>query len=266
MDPNEYKTVESFVKSFEKVYEIIKEKDPDCIIAPIFGAVPFIDVLNVVDEQFANNKVEYVPASNRVYRLRDVLRGAFENIIDEYAPDGGSFLSIDEVISGNSVQRVYKQFDAARTNYANKKTVQTYGENANFEDENVSRFRDSVKESIKYNSIGIVDSKMDRLGKRKEPCYYELLEEKVIIPVNTDCIVTMDRTDFFPAKYKLDKDSEGKSVCLPVIEKFDISAVYIDFLQKVAGILGKDPAKVTVSNIGKIRDSYKWVPENLRNI
>ena len=108
MDPNNNHTIEAFVKSFEEVVNVIRNRNPDCITVPMFGAVPFVDILNIIDEQFPNEKVEYVPASNKVHRVRDVLRGVFGNLINEYTPNGGSFLSIDEVVSGNSFVRVYK--------------------------------------------------------------------------------------------------------------------------------------------------------------
>jgi|GEM_PF-2854250 len=266
MDPNSRKSLEVFVKTFEKVACIIKEIKPDCIVAPMFGAVPFIDILNIVDDEFPNEKVIYVPASNKVHRLRDVLRGTFENIINAMTPDGGNYLSIDEVVSGNSLVRVYKQFDAARTNYANKKAVQIYGEKADFRNDAVVAYRDSVRDAIKYNSIGIVDSKMDRMKKKKSPDYEKFVADGLVLPVDTDCIVTMDRMEFFPAKYKVMRDDEGKMIHLPVVDNFNISAKYIDFLGEVSKIIGKDHDTVTVRNMGKIRDSYNWVPEELRDI
>ena len=76
MDPNDRKTIESFVKSFEEVSVKIHDSNPDCIIAPMFGAVPFIDILNILDENFPNDRVEYVPASNKVHKLRESSEGS----------------------------------------------------------------------------------------------------------------------------------------------------------------------------------------------
>ena len=176
------------------------------------------------------------------------------------------FTSIDEVVSGNSLVRVYKQFDTARTNYANRKAVETYGKNADFRDDSVRAFRDSVRDSIRYLSLAIVDSKMDRIGKARNPEYEALVNSGVVVPIKTGQIVTMDRLDFFPARYKTDKDSEGNEVYLPVIDHFDFSPKYIDFLQMVAAIVGKNPEDVTAHNLGKMRSSYQWVPPRLRKV
>lgn len=40
MDPNNYKTIEAMVAAFGIVAEIIRQENPDCIIAPMQGAVP----------------------------------------------------------------------------------------------------------------------------------------------------------------------------------------------------------------------------------
>lgn len=266
MDPKNQKTLESFVMKFEEVLRIIKNKDYDCIIAPMFGAVPFIDILNIIDEEFQNEKVEYIPASNKVYRIREVLREAFQGIIGAYTPNGGSFISLDEVISGNSLQRIYKQFEAAKINYANKKTAETYGVDTDFNLKQVREFRDSIIKSIRYTSIGIMDPKMDRMKRNMNPAYKDLVENGIVIPIKTEGIVTMDNIEFFPAKYKVAKDDQGKTIYLPVVDAFNISSIYIDFLKNVAEILGKNPEEVTVRNIGKIRDSYKWVPSYLRSV
>tara|TARA_Y100000031_G_scaffold155442_1_gene206234 strand:+ start:2905 stop:3468 length:564 start_codon:yes stop_codon:yes gene_type:complete len=187
-------------------------------------------------------------------------------LIDEYVTDEEpvSFLSLDEVISGNSLTRVYKAFDAAKNQYANRKTVSAFGTATDFRTSSVRSFRDSIKEGVNYQTIGIVDqSKAKRVANRS---YQGLLIRGTVIPVDTQCIVTMDRSEFFPAKYKVDKDSEGRQVFLPVVDSFEVHKTYIDFLATISGLVGKDPAKVTVQNMAKIRSSYQRVPEALRSV
>lgn len=263
MDPNKHETIKSFVQSMEEVSGSIRERNPGVIVAPMSGAIPFVDVLNIIDDDFDNSKVVYVPASNKVYRVGRVLRGAFKRIIEDKRED--SYLSLDEVVSGNSLIRVRKQFYNARMDYANEATARLYPD-PDFRDERVRSFRNELVGAISYNAIGIEDSKMERRNKKKNPEYMQAVQDGTVIPVKTNCIVTMDRADFFPAMYKMAKDSEGRPVFLPVIDNFSVSQAYIDFLGHVAGIVGKDPDNVTVSNMGKIRNSYNWVPEELRSL
>lgn len=266
MDPHDTRTIEGMVRAFEEVSRIIKAEQPDGLIAPMLGAVPFIDILNIIDDEFPNDKVEYVPASNKIYRLREVLRGAFGSLIEAYAPTGGYFLSLDEVVSGNSLVRVYKQFDAARNDHATKKTKEVYGPQTDFRREEVQAYRQGLVEKIKYKSIGIVDPKLERQGKLQNREYLSLVQQGVVIPVMTQGIVTMDRTGFFPAQYSQGQDGEGNQIYLPRVERFEVQGEYLTFLRTVAGIVGKDPDKVTVQNMGKIIHSHHHVPEGLRGI
>ena len=261
MDPKNPKTLESFVRSLETVAGLIKQRNPDVIVAPMMGAIPFIDVLNVVDPNFPNDKVVYVPASNKVHKVEQVMAGAFGNIISALTPDGGSYLAIDEVVSGGSAQNVFKRFGAARSAYSRRKTLDLYGPTANFKDKPVGDHETSVRASIKYNTIGIVDAKAT-----KRSAYQEMVDRGIMLPVPTDCIVTMDRTDFLPFGYKTGHDDQGRLVHLPVVDCFTVSPAYIDFLISVSQVLGTNMQDVTVRNMAKIRDSYKWVPEELRTL
>lgn len=161
-------TLKSFVKGMEHVDEKIEEINPDYIIAPMIGAIPFIDTLNIINEDFDNFKVEYVPASNKIHNLKFVLRNWFNNFLDENASDNGlTLLSLDEVVSGNSLQRVYKQFDNARSDYTQRKAVDLFGKAVRFNDHNVRDYMNELKAKIKYKSVGVVDSKLDKKEKQK---------------------------------------------------------------------------------------------------
>lgn len=94
--------------------------------------------------------------------------------------------------------------------------------------------------------------------------YKKLLEEGKTKAVEVDCIVTMDRIDFFPVTYKRVDLKEGP-VFYPTIEGFNVSPVYINFLKTVAGIVGKNPEEITLKNMAKILDSSKYLSAEFRN-
>lgn len=260
---NQKETLDSFIHAFEKVAEILREKDPDVILAPMMGAVPFIDILNIIDDEFPNEKVIYVPASSRLHKVSKVLRETFRNIIEDYTPNGGKFISLDEVVSGNSCIRVYKQFENAVEQYALERNDSLSAES---DLEYKKQLIKKTKDSIEYHIIGIVDSKMDRQGKSKVKEYNKMLDDGLITPVNTHSIITMDKVQFIPFDYKSGYDSEGREIHLPVVDKLRISPEYIGLLKSVAERIGKNPDNVTVMNIAKITDSYKHVPEYMRNV
>lgn len=278
VDPNSQKAYDAFARCFEIAAEKIREYEPDVIIAPMRGAVPFIDVLHIIDESFPLDKVEYVSASSVVHRRKEVLKGSFRNIIK--ASDAGEqtkFLSLDEVISGNSAAIVSKQFDAARWEYANDKARDSLGSPEQWKSigsddpgfkRAIEQHRAETIERMPYVTIGIVDKeKRDTIPEdRRTPAYQRMLEKGIVIPIETPSILSMDKIGFFPANYREGTDGEGKPVHLPVVESFHAGPRYLDFLKRIASIVGKDPAKISPCNVGKITDSYKWVPEELRTL
>jgi len=265
MDRNDTRIIENFIKGIEQAGDLIRQKKPDCIVAPMFGAVPFIDILNVIQDDFPNEIVEYVPASNKVHDVRNVIHGAMNSILEKYYnPEGTKIVSIDEVVSGNSLMRVYKQFNSARQSFADRKTIEVFGQDTSFENENIRAYRDNIKDKITYFSVGIIDSKLSRIRKQKNPEYLELLSKNIVLPVEVDSIITMDRPAFFPAKYKTAKNSEGRTMYLPVVDNFDINKSYVDLLIHVAEIYGKDMSSANPKNLVKIRESYKLIPEKYR--
>ena len=251
MDPNALVNIERFVQGMEKVDDIIKEENPDIIIAPMMGANPFIDVLNILNEDFPNHKVEYVPASSRLEDPKKVMRNAFYQIIKEHQEK--KYLSIDEVVSGNSAERVHKQFKAALMQYANEETLRLFGETTDFTKENVRNYRDTIIKEHEYKTIGIEDERILKRKKERNPEYKELLKKGIAIPVPVGTIPTMDRPSLMPWKYEATKNKKF----LPKVSKIEYNQEYIAFLKVVAGIAGKNPNEVEIKNIAKIMNAYK---------
>ena len=56
---------EKFVDGFRGVATLVRENSPDYIFAPVVGAVPFVDILSIVDQNFPLEDVCYLPNSSR---------------------------------------------------------------------------------------------------------------------------------------------------------------------------------------------------------
>lgn len=135
MDPNKYETIENFVKGMVDIGEELKKFSPNHILAPMMGAVPFIDILNIVDDEFENEKVHYMPASNKVKDAKKVIKNWFSNFLEEvYHPGQIKIACLDEVVSGNSLIRSYKQVQAAINQKATWEMSQLYGYELSSED------------------------------------------------------------------------------------------------------------------------------------
>ncbi|MBU0457076.1 MAG: hypothetical protein ABH824_05995 [Nanoarchaeota archaeon] len=273
MDPNQYNHIENFVEGMTNLSEKIRQFDPDHIIAPMIGAVPFIDVLCIIDDKFENEKVEYIPASNKIKSVKRVMRNWFKNFLDEnYSLEPIKIVSIDEVISGSSMLRVYKQAQAAIQEKASEEMMKPflkYGSDEQIRSiltgEVKQRMREEQARLINYFPFGIVDEGLRRSKKipfNKE--YQKLIEERKTDSVSVECIPTMDRPEFFPVNYRRVSDGSTKHHFYPTISGFNVSESYIEFLQTVAKIVGKNPEGITFNNMAKILNSTRYLSPELR--
>ncbi|MBI4983453.1 hypothetical protein HZC32_02315 [Candidatus Woesearchaeota archaeon] len=264
MDPNKYKTIENFVRGMIRLGEGLKEFDPDYIIAPMMGAVPFIDILNIVGNEFENEKVYYMPASNKIKDVKKVIRNWFSNFLEEiYIPNEIKIACLDEVVSGNSLVRSYKQVQTAISEKATQEMIKSYG--LNLDDKNKQKIREELANQIIYLPFGIREVGSKRADKKSLINEYKkLLAEGKTKAIEVDCITTMDRIDFFPVTYKR-VDAKTGPVFYPIIEGFNVSPVYINFLQTVAKIVGKDPDEVTLKNMARILESSKYLSDNFKS-
>ncbi len=111
-----YETLEAYVESMRKASEQIKKQNPDFLVAPMLGSIPFIDALAIIDEEFNSDKVVYMPASSRIDNVNQVIEKWFYNFLNDIVKSPEkfpTFLGIDEVVSGQSVLRCFKMIDFA---------------------------------------------------------------------------------------------------------------------------------------------------------
>lgn len=120
------KQITSFIDSMVKASEIIKKENPDYLVAPLLGSVPFIDAMNIVSTDFDASKVYYLPSSSRIQDVNKIIRSWYANFLNDKISFPDSFpkiMGIDEVVSGQSVIRCLKEIDIA-TNKVKKEIRQ----------------------------------------------------------------------------------------------------------------------------------------------
>ena len=64
---------EEFAKGIKKASDILRSKKPDYILAPVVGAVPFVDLFYIADRHFNLDAVEYPPNSSRFLNRRELM-------------------------------------------------------------------------------------------------------------------------------------------------------------------------------------------------
>ncbi len=108
--------LKSYIDGLAEAAEIIDKENPTHLIAPMMGAVPFIDAMHIIDSQFDISRVVYMPASSRILNVNDVIKDWYSNFLDAIVDVRGTLpkvMGIDEVVSGGSVMRCLNNIDMA---------------------------------------------------------------------------------------------------------------------------------------------------------
>jgi len=241
-DPRAAQTLEGFVKGMIKIADIVQREDPSTLFIPIRGAVPLLDALSIVDPTILSKEHEYLPASSSITDMKQVLYGWLRNYFNEthVAGERQEILSIDEVVSGNSAVRVWKQVKRALADHA--------------------RDRNLDPEEFSYKTVGLEDQRYARAGKVHGSQYQQMKEEGRVIPVSVPMIVTMDRPELCPVKL-VTIPTEHVANRLPVMAEFAMSPQYLELLENLCSIVGRNFADVEFQRVGMIRASERFVPK-----
>ncbi|PIN77613.1 hypothetical protein COV15_01655 [Candidatus Woesearchaeota archaeon CG10_big_fil_rev_8_21_14_0_10_34_12] len=242
------KELEEFTKGFKKAADIISMEKPDHILAPVIGAVPFVDVLSIVNRHFPLEIVSYPPNSSRFANRDELMRKWDINFLREnYANEGLKIMTIDEVISGSSAVKGYIQFRRAIEDLARERS-----KGLENEIEALKHYTRKLGKKISYQILGITENR----GKRITHSFSRLMNKKIARRINFSKIFTMDNVDLNTVRLKVGPiNAQGRQNYLPEIERFEISSEYLEFLQDIARCVGADPKNVNPVNLGKIKES-----------
>lgn len=271
MNEFQARRLRSFAMGLVKANKIIEEKKPDLLLVPMRGSVPLIDGINVVNPNFDNSIVYYIPASSSILNVAKIIPKTIANILhsllDFYIITGLEkkflIMSIDEVVSGNSAIRVMKGArqginifarNAAESSLADKKDI-----------EHAIR---SIKSKIEYLTIGFEHGEHVALGKKRSKEYEDAKRSGVVIPVEVEFIITMDNPVYCPIVYESMPNSSGLNIKhLPVVKpEFLITQEYINLLAAIAAVVGTNPEDVCVRNLERILQHQEFIPKEFRQV
>src|SRR3989338_3625208 len=292
----------SFIKGMERTAEIIDEERADYIVAPMMGAVPFIDVMNIVYPAFDPERVKYMPASSRIGEdVSYLVRLWFEKFLDDIKPSERINIVIpDEVVGGGSLTKNIKAVSLA---VSSRKKALAHGDigkfysavstrdeklageinalldyeytfdingllrakemNREIYNERGKQITDALKryysDFINVRYVGIQDKK--RKGRRNKE-YIKLVDNDVVIPVDVDRIITLDRSELCPARYTIRRRPIGQKEYikyLPSVSEIVITDEYRDFLHAISGMVGKDPDTTETVNTLKLFECSRYL-------
>jgi len=231
------KEFDCFMKSMKKAADYLHSKKPDFIFAPIIGSVPLIDILSIIDRHFPLEIVEYPPNSSRFINREEIIDKWFSNFLDDnYIGEPISIVCIDEVISGSSATKGYKEFHKILHKLDEKR-------------------KSPLEKKVSYEILGIGEQREDQ---KRNYSFRSMVNQKKAKVFETDRIITADNIDLNPVRLKLGKKNvQRRQTYLPEIDSMEYSKDYLNLLHDTANYCGVDPEKVTPVNLLKIQKSLE---------
>jgi len=244
-----HKELESFVRGFRRVSDTVKMEKPDYIFAPVVGAVPFIDILAIVDRHFPLDSVEYLPNSSR-FANRDELMGRwYANFYERNEiGDPMKIVCLDEVLSGSSAVKGYKQFRRSIEDRARARA-----EGLSDGSSAVRQYQKKLENDVNYKIIGVQEA-----GHKTCVAFNRLVKKGVVHPVNFDKVFTIDNVYLNAIRLRPgEMKANGRMSYLPEIERFDVTSDYMELLRNIARCAGVDPSTVNPVNFSKIEQGLR---------
>ena len=292
--------IKSFAHGMAKASARISEMNPDIVIAPMMGAVPFVDAMHAADSNFDPNRVYYMPASSHVPYIKDVMAGWMDNFLNVNAkPETPvTMVHVDEVVSGSSSIRVNAAIQDAikkRTRNLISESIRPFWtqDHAEFEDaaddfnrltghqhydfmthlvsnqhagtysndkDALARDANRLKQMIENHftnhithiGIGIQDAKNGAYEKKpRNDQYRRLVAEGAVEAIDVATILTMDKPDFCPVRYKPIKNADRDAYVrfTPVVDKTPrVTKKYLELLKRIGEITnsGSNPVPVSI--------------------
>ncbi len=248
VDPRSPETIRAFAKSVGDIADIIQKENPATLLIPLKGAVPLIDVLSIMDSAVLDREHEYIPASSSMVDVKHILYSWMRNYLEETHIAGTQqyLLSLDEVKSGNSAMRVWKQVNRAIADHAREHKLE--------------------KEEFVYRTVGLEDQRhFTERKKEYNDAYLRMKKEGIIISVPVPMIITMDRPELCPINL-VNIPGERAHKALPVMQTFAMTPEYLQLLESICSIVGRDFADVEFQRVGAIRASEHYLPEKYTSL
>ena len=227
---------ESFMKAMKGMSDMLRSEKPDYIFAPVLGSVPLVDVLSIIDRHFPLENVEYPPNSSRFLNREELIDKWYSNFLNaNFTGRKMSIACVDEVISGSSATKGYKEFEKVLYNLGRER-----GE--------------SLERKINYKVFGVGE----RPNGKRNRGFTKLVNRKQAKVFETKKIITADNSLLNPIRLKKGEfNPQGRQTYLPEIEFVSYPQEYLSLLYNVATHLGVDPDQVSPKNIVKMQESLE---------
>lgn len=230
-------------------------------IVSLHGCLPLFDILTIVDASVDTDRAVYLPGSSKIQNSRDVLRNCFENFLREKEDETAAvtpLLSLDEVVGGHSVERLFKSYETAL-----RRVARHHLEGSERRKGDIEEVAHDLREQFPLRVMGIRDMRCQ--GRKLSNEYLQRVEESLIIEVPVKKIITMDDPDYQVVEFDHPRSS-GWTPALgyfPSVSESRRTRVYEELLKDIARYVGADPDRINLERARISSDCAKYARKPL---
>jgi hypothetical protein len=245
---------EEIAKGFSRAADILRMENPDFVLVPVAGSVPFIDILHIVDRKFDVGSAVYIPNSSRFADREKLMSRWYQRFYrDNEVGKPIKFVCIDEVLSGSSAVVGHRQFERSIEQRARDKANEFSGDRMKA----YETFKKGLGKHLSYRILGIAER-----GHLRNPQFRRLVHRGVSHAIEFDDVPTIDNVALNALRFRVERvQRNGRPIYAPEIDRFDITQEYIDLLKGVASYVGVDPSSVGPVNLGRIEEGLALARE-----
>ena len=230
-----------FVSAVRDASLEMHEENPYFYIVSLNGGLGRYDVLKVVDREFVSSRTIFLPGSSKIKDSAEVMTRCFENFFLEKRDETvekRQIVSLDEVVSGNSVERLFNAYNSASRRIFRAQYGNGYDNRNKVEEE-----AKVLREKFPIKVYGIAEIRDEK--NKKALAYQNRIKTGEVLEYPVKKIITMDELDYQPVEFAhpniLNPTGQG---FLPKVKDIRITEKYINLLREIGMISGANPDEV----------------------
>jgi len=250
MDGTHYNEAElaSFVDGLRGAAVHLRELNPSFYLVSLNGGLPLFDALTIIDRSLNPEQAVYFPGSSKIRDCANVLTRCFQNFFLEkkdQSADVRKLASIDEVVSGNSVERLFNAY-----NTASRMIARAHLGSSQRMKELVELEARDLRANFPLKVLGVKE--MRGLGNRMAPTYQQRVKDGEVIEFPIERIITMDEKDFETIEFESPPSTGFTQGYMPRVKSAPIKAKYMALLRDIARYVGADPERIVLPSRTRI--------------
>lgn len=245
-----------FVDGIRRAAADIRILNPSYYVVSLNGGLPLFDISTIVDSSIDTRNAVYFPGSSRIKDCEEVLTRCFENFFLEQQDRGDAenprnLVSLDEVVGGHSVGRLFNCYQSASRIIAKHNLYGNEARKGAIDEEAYD-----LRTQFPLKVFGIRDMRKE-IRMRNE--YKRRVQDGEIKEYKVPKIITMDDPDYQTVEFAHPRSSGFSGVgYYPKVEKTVRTAFYDELLRDVAGYIGTDPNDIHLDRSRIISDCEKY--------